>query len=93
MRCLLTLHTYLRLSINPTNYKKDVRSRYLLKQHNNKKVFIYNKLVDCFRKHELFYIIGAFYFALFSSVAVLLAHPIIGMQNEARNPNRIIGKP
>lgn len=55
-------------------------------------MFIYNKLVDCFRKHELFYIIGAFYFALFSAVAVLLAHPIIGMQNEDRNPNRIIGK-
>lgn len=53
---------------------------------------MYNKLVDFFREHELFYIIGVFYFTLFSTIAVFLAHPTIGVQNENRSPARIIGE-
>lgn len=36
-------------------------------------VFIYNKLIDMFPKHQLFYIVGGFYAALFTSIALLLA--------------------
>jgi ATP:ADP antiporter, AAA family len=35
-------------------------------------VFIYSKLVDMFKKHQLFYVIGSFYVALFSIVTVVL---------------------
>ncbi|CAM9492176.1 unnamed protein product [Pylaiella littoralis] len=54
-------------------------------------VFVYNKLVDIFPKHQLFYIIGAFYFTAFSAIAIALADPVIGVQNDAASPTRIIG--
>ncbi|CAN0371549.1 unnamed protein product, partial [Ectocarpus sp. 8 AP-2014] len=54
-------------------------------------VFVYNKLVDIFPKHQLFYIIGAFYFATFSAIAIALADPVIGVQNENASPTRLIG--
>lgn len=55
-------------------------------------VFVYNKLVDIFPKHQLFYIIGAFYFALFAAIAIALADPVIGVQNDATSPTRVIGE-
>lgn len=55
-------------------------------------VFVYNKLVDIFPKHQLFYIIGAFYFTAFSAIAIALADPVIGVQNDAASPTRIIGE-
>ncbi|CAM9435695.1 unnamed protein product, partial [Sphacelaria rigidula] len=54
-------------------------------------VFVYNKLVDMFPKHQLFYIIGGFYFLVFSSIACLLADPNIGIRNEHQSPHRLIG--
>lgn len=55
-------------------------------------VFVYNKLVDIFPKHQLFYIIGAFYFATFSMIGIALADPVIGVANEHADPSRIIGE-
>lgn len=55
-------------------------------------MFVYNKLVDIFPKHQLFYIIGAFYFAVFSAIAIALADPVIGVQNDAHSPTRVIGE-
>lgn len=55
-------------------------------------VFVYNKLVDMFPKHQLFYIIGGFYFLVFSSIACLLADPNIGIRNENQSPQRLIGE-
>ena len=55
-------------------------------------MFVYNKLVDIFPKHQLFYIIGAFYFATFSMIGIALADPVIGVANEHADPSRIIGE-
>eukprot|EP00903_Cladosiphon_okamuranus_P017115 g15768.t1 len=54
-------------------------------------VFVYNKLVDIFPKHQLFYIIGAFYFSVFSAIAIALADPVIGVGNDQASPSRLIG--
>ncbi len=35
-------------------------------------VFVYSKLVDMFKKHQLFYVIGTFYICLFSFVTTVL---------------------
>lgn len=55
-------------------------------------VFLYNKLVDIFPKHQLFYLVGGFYFVVFSGIAVMLADPVIGIKNEVQDPNRLIGE-
>ena len=55
-------------------------------------VFLYNKLVDMFPKHQLFYLIGGFYFVVFSSIAIALADPVIGVANDASSPTRLIGE-
>jgi len=54
-------------------------------------VAIYNKLVDMFPKHQLFYIIGGFYAVLFFSISVLLDHPTIGIHNTEADPSRLLG--
>jgi len=54
-------------------------------------VAIYNKLVDLFPKHQLFYIIGGFYAAVFFIISVFLDHPTIGLQNTNADPSRILG--
>lgn len=53
---------------------------------------MYNKLVDLFPKHQLFYLIGGFYFIVFSAISVVLADPVIGVQNDVASPTRIIGE-
>lgn len=58
----------------------------------NCQVFVYNKLVDLFPKHQLFYIIGGFYFVVFAAISVLLADPVIGMPNPVASPTRLIGE-
>lgn len=55
-------------------------------------VFLYNKLVDVLPKHQLFYVVGGFYFVLFSGIAVMLADPVIGLKNDQRDPARLIGE-
>ncbi|CAN0028996.1 unnamed protein product, partial [Laminaria digitata] len=54
-------------------------------------VFLYNKLVDLFPKHQLFYLIGGFYFVVFSAIAMALADPVIGVANDDSSPTRLIG--
>lgn len=53
---------------------------------------MYNKLVDLFPKHQLFYLIGGFYFVVFSAIAIALADPVIGVANDNANPTRLIGE-
>lgn len=53
---------------------------------------MYNKLVDAFPKHQLFYLVGGFYFVVFAGIAALLADPVIGIQNETKDPFRLIGE-
>lgn len=55
-------------------------------------VAIYNHLLDStYRKEQLFYIFGSFYLLLFASIAYLLGHPTIGLDNQMSNPNRLLG--
>lgn len=49
-------------------------------------------MVDIFPKHQLFYIIGAFYFSVFSAIAIALADPVIGVRNDIKSPTRLIGE-
>jgi len=54
-------------------------------------VFIYNKLIDIFPKHQLFYIVGGFYTVTFSVIAYYLADPVIGIENTKADPYRLLG--
>lgn len=56
-------------------------------------VSIYNMLLDNpnVKKHTLFFIFGLFYFLLFTAIALLLAHPTIGLPNQTPNYNRVLG--
>jgi len=54
-------------------------------------VFVYNKLLDMFPKHQLFYIIGGFYATLFFIISLLLDHPTIGVHNTNPDPSRLLG--
>lgn len=57
-------------------------------------VFVYNKLIDMFPKHQLFYIIGGFYSVLFTVTAMLLALPAtssLSIYNTDPSPYRLIG--
>ena len=56
-------------------------------------VTVYNKLIDMFPKHQLFYIVGGFYTVAFALLAAILAHPTIGIANTEASPYRILGKP
>jgi len=50
-------------------------------------VFIYSKLIDMFKKHQLFYVIGTFYIILFGLVSLVL------VINEAYGPEVLGWKP
>lgn len=55
-------------------------------------VSVYNYLLDSnIAKHKLFYIFGSFYFTLFTSIALLLTHPTIGLPNKEADPSRLLG--
>ena len=56
-------------------------------------VTVYNKLIDMFPKHQLFYIVGGFYTVAFALLAAILAHPTIGIANTEASLYRILGKP
>jgi AAA family ATP:ADP antiporter len=52
----------------------------------------YNHLLSSnLPKHHLFYIFGSLYFCLFMTIALLLKHPYIGLDNQIPNPNRLLG--
>ncbi|KAH8097520.1 TLC ATP/ADP transporter [Aureococcus anophagefferens] len=57
-------------------------------------VFVYNKLIDMFPKHQLFYIVGGFYATLFTIIAVALALPAtssLSIYNTEPSPYRLLG--
>ncbi|KAJ1452110.1 ADP/ATP carrier protein [Pelagophyceae sp. CCMP2097] len=57
-------------------------------------VFIYNKLIDLFPKHQLFYIVGGFYSVVFCGIAAALASPAtssLSIYNTTASPTRLIG--
>lgn len=54
-------------------------------------VGIDNKLLDIFPKHQVFYILGVFYGAVFFVIGLLLMHPTIGLPNTTADPYRVIG--
>ncbi|MBY0353661.1 hypothetical protein K2W90_04835 [Candidatus Babeliales bacterium] len=54
-------------------------------------ILLYSKAVDLFEKQNLFYIFSAFYGSLFFIIALLLAHPTIGLANTTPNKYRILG--
>ena len=57
-------------------------------------VFVYNKLIDMFPKHQLFYIVGGFYACLFTLIALLLNAPSTSstsIYNTEASPYRVIG--
>jgi len=54
-------------------------------------VFVYNKLVDMYPKHQLFYIFGSFYFVLFTTISFVLRHPHYGLPNQTPDPSRLLG--
>eukprot|EP01032_Pedospumella_encystans_P025966 gene25966-29331_t len=54
-------------------------------------VIVYNKLLDIYPKHQLFYMMGVSYGILFSLMGLLLMHPTIGLSNVEAHPHRILG--
>jgi len=57
-------------------------------------VFVYNKLIDLFPKHQLFYIVGGFYATLFTIIAAALAAPATSttsIYNTDASPYRLLG--
>lgn len=54
-------------------------------------VFIYNKLLDIFPKHQLFYIVGGFYAIVFGIISLMLSDPNMGIQNTVTSPYRYLG--
>jgi len=54
-------------------------------------VFVYNKLLDMYPRHHLFYIFGTFYFLLFTLISILLASPSMGIHNKEADESRLLG--
>ena len=54
-------------------------------------VIVYNKLLDIFPLHHLFYMMGAAYGVLFTIMGLLLMHPTIGLSNTQADPSRFLG--
>jgi ATP:ADP antiporter, AAA family len=54
-------------------------------------VIVYNKLLDIFPKHHVFYMMGMFYGVLFFGIGILLLHPTIGLPNTNADPTRLLG--
>jgi ATP:ADP antiporter, AAA family len=52
--------------------------------------FVYNKLLDIFPKHQLFYIIGGVYACLFGTIAVMLSDPVHGLPNTVISSDRYL---
>lgn len=54
-------------------------------------VIVYNKLLDSYPKHHVFYMMGLTYGVLFFIIACLLLHPTIGLPNSRADPSRLLG--
>ena len=53
-------------------------------------VAIYNRLLDIYERHRLFYLFGSIYIVLFTGIAVALASPI-GLEDKNQSESRILG--
>lgn len=54
-------------------------------------VVMYNKLLDIYPKHHLFYMMGCAYGLIFGIISLLLMHPTIGLANTEADPSRLLG--
>lgn len=54
-------------------------------------VIVYNKLLDMYKKHELFYYMGIAYAVAFFIMGLMLMHPTIGLKNTEASPDRYLG--
>lgn len=54
-------------------------------------IFIDNKLLDIYPKHQLFYMMGVAYGVIFFIMGLLLLHPTIGLSNTVADPSRPLG--
>ena len=54
-------------------------------------VIVYNKMLDIWPKHQLFYIMGGAYGGAFTLMGLLLLHPTIGLANTKADPTRFLG--
>ena len=54
-------------------------------------VFVYNKAIDMFPNHQLFYIVGCTYCGLFALIGLLLSSPTYGIYNTEADPTRLLG--
>lgn len=54
-------------------------------------LFLYSKLVDKLRRHKVVYYFLIFYIVVIISMALVLMHPVIGLQNTNTSPLRIFG--
>jgi len=54
-------------------------------------VFVYNKLIDTFPNHQLFYIVGGTYCGLFTLIGLMLSSPTYGIYNTNADPYRPLG--
>jgi ATP:ADP antiporter, AAA family len=54
-------------------------------------LFLYSKLVDKLRRYQVVYYFLAFYVGIIITIALVLMHPVIGLQNTATSPFRIFG--
>eukprot|EP01039_Chlorochromonas_danica_P001808 gene1808-1975_t len=54
-------------------------------------VIVYNKLLDIYPKHHLFYMMGCAYGLLFGLMGILLVHPTMGLANTKADPTRFLG--
>jgi AAA family ATP:ADP antiporter len=54
-------------------------------------VIVYNKLLDVYPKHHLFYMMGCAYGVIFAVIALALMHPTIGLANTQADPSRLLG--
>jgi AAA family ATP:ADP antiporter len=54
-------------------------------------VFVYNKLLDVYPRHQLFYLFGTFYFVLFTAIAALLNTNSVGIYNKTPDESRLLG--
>ncbi|KAJ1623730.1 hypothetical protein T492DRAFT_1053051 [Pavlovales sp. CCMP2436] len=54
-------------------------------------LFVYNKMIDLYEKHVLFYILSVAYGSIFIVIALVLHMPGIGLDNVEPDPSRLIG--
>ena len=98
MTCMFILGTYwLMRPIKDSLFSKIVGASYIPRAKMLSFVavalliLVYSKLVDMYKKHQLFYIICGFYGIIFLSIAYLLTDPTIGVANTVASPSRILG--